>query len=238
MAQAYIICTCTTCGKEFTKTKTCKNRSEADSFEKWAKENIDTCPDCYKKIRRKQEAEKGLLVEYTIDLDAAYHGKLCEVAVFSGDTYNQRAKLKDFGCKCSFGQWRYLFPVTPEVNKDTEMEARIESELGAKKTGYNRYERQFKDALKIIDAYNKKMEEKQKELDALGEKPSLPEEFVSLRNGRKWNGTIYGYNADKSVYFDGEKTAISSDLAKKVTAAMEQKKQWSDRKNEIEKKYQ
>lgn len=56
MVQAYVICTCTTCGKEFSKTRTCKNRSLADSYEKWAKNTINTCPDCF----IKKEAEKNL----------------------------------------------------------------------------------------------------------------------------------------------------------------------------------
>ena len=29
------------------KEKICRNRTEADSFEEWAKENCTECPECY-----------------------------------------------------------------------------------------------------------------------------------------------------------------------------------------------
>lgn len=237
MAMARAICICSTCGKEFTKTKQCRNRSEADNFEKWAKDHIDTCPDCYKQFIHEKEAAKGLLVSYSIDLDAAYHGNLCEIAIFSGDTYNQKSKLKEFGCKYSLGKWIYLFPITLENPKNLDMEHHIESELGATKIGYIQYKRQFKYALEIINKYNEKMEEKQKELDELGEKPEFPEEFVTLRNGRRWNGIVYGKN-EKSVYFDGEKIIIDSDLAKEVQDIVVKREEWSKKKKAIEKKYE
>jgi len=58
MAQARIDIICETCGKEFTHTKICFNRKEADSYEEWAKENITVCPDCYKEACRKFEEKK------------------------------------------------------------------------------------------------------------------------------------------------------------------------------------
>ena len=58
MAQAKINVICETCGKEFTHTKVCYNRKEADSYEEWAKENITVCPDCYKTLCRKAEEKK------------------------------------------------------------------------------------------------------------------------------------------------------------------------------------
>lgn len=237
MAKAVAICTCSTCGKEFTKSKICRNRTEADNFEKWAEENIDTCPVCYRKFMREKEAAKGLLVNYSIDLNAAYHGELCEIATFSGDTYNQKEKLKEFGCKYSFEGWTYSFPITPENPKNLDAESRIESELGAKKTGYIDYKRQFMHAIALINRYNEKMQNMQRELDELGEKPEFPEEFVTLRNGRRWNGTVYGKN-EKSVYFDGEKIIIDSDLAKEVQDIVVKREEWSKKKKAIEKKYE
>lgn len=236
MAKAVVILKCRDCGKEFTKSKICRNRAEAYSFEEWAKENIDICPVCYRKIMREKEAAKGLLVRYSVDLDSAYHGKLCEIAVFSGDSYNQREKLKEFGCKYSYEGWTYLFPITLENPKNLDIESKIESELGAKKTGYVDYERQFKYALEIISKYNEKMQNMQNELDSLGERPAFPEEFTKLRNGRCWNGTVYGRN-EKSVYFDGEKVMIDSALAKEVQEIVAKREEWTRNKKFIEKKY-
>ena len=238
MAKARAICICSTCGKEFAKTKQCRNRAEADSFEKWAKDHLDTCPDCYRKWARDFEASKGLLVDYTVDLNSAYHGELREKAIFSGDSYNQREKLKEFGCKFSFGKWEYLFPINSEIGRDSDMESRIESELGAKKVERSQYVYEFdlKDAIEIIDRYNKKMYKLIEEMGELGEKPEFPEEFVKLRNGRRWNGIIYGKN-EKSVYFDGEKTVIDSELAKEIQDIVVKREEWSKKKRYIENKY-
>lgn len=55
MAKAVATCTCKQCGEEFTKIKyNCYNRSDADSWEEWAADYFDLCPDCYKA----QQAEK------------------------------------------------------------------------------------------------------------------------------------------------------------------------------------
>lgn len=54
MAIAKIEITCAKCGNTFIHRKECHNRREADSYETWAANNIDTCPEC----NRKQKADK------------------------------------------------------------------------------------------------------------------------------------------------------------------------------------
>lgn len=56
MAKAIAVCTCTTCGKTFEKTSVRSNRRDADSWEAWASNTFDECPDCYK-LRKQQERE-------------------------------------------------------------------------------------------------------------------------------------------------------------------------------------
>lgn len=58
MAQARITLTCSCCGKSFDHRHTCYNRSEANSYEEWARENITLCPDCYASSRRESEMER------------------------------------------------------------------------------------------------------------------------------------------------------------------------------------
>lgn len=55
MAQANVYITCTECGKEFRHTKICYNRDAAKSYEEWARENITTCPECYKAAKKAEE---------------------------------------------------------------------------------------------------------------------------------------------------------------------------------------
>lgn len=56
MAIAKIEITCTKCGNTFVHRKECFNRREADSYESWAVNHIDTCPDCYRKQKAAQKA--------------------------------------------------------------------------------------------------------------------------------------------------------------------------------------
>lgn len=47
MAKAQVTLICSVCGQPFIKTKTCHNRTEANSWEEWMKRNYGLCPDCY-----------------------------------------------------------------------------------------------------------------------------------------------------------------------------------------------
>lgn len=47
MAKATVTCVCKVCGKTFTKSAIKNNRTEANSWEAWASEHFDLCPDCY-----------------------------------------------------------------------------------------------------------------------------------------------------------------------------------------------
>ena len=49
---------CSICGEEYTAEKTCYNRTEANSWEAWMKNQEGTCPDCYKKKMQAEREEK------------------------------------------------------------------------------------------------------------------------------------------------------------------------------------
>ena len=59
MARATAHCTCKTCGKEFTYSKICYNRRDADDFEEWAAEHIDECDECREARLRKERDEEN-----------------------------------------------------------------------------------------------------------------------------------------------------------------------------------
>lgn len=56
MAMASVNLICKACGNEFTWSKKCYSRRDADSSEAWARENITLCPECAAKARREAEA--------------------------------------------------------------------------------------------------------------------------------------------------------------------------------------
>lgn len=64
MAKAKAFCRCATCGNEFTREKICGNRREADSWEAWAENHFDECPDCYQtRVRMERQEENAAAAE-------------------------------------------------------------------------------------------------------------------------------------------------------------------------------
>lgn len=59
MAIAKIEIICKKCGKKFEHRATKASRREADSYEAWARDHIDTCPECYRTETREAETRKG-----------------------------------------------------------------------------------------------------------------------------------------------------------------------------------
>ena len=58
MAIASVKITCTVCGKTFEHRRECRNRTEANEYESWAVNHIDTCPACHAKRRAFEEGGK------------------------------------------------------------------------------------------------------------------------------------------------------------------------------------
>jgi len=64
MAKASVSLHCTQCETEYTMTKTCHNRTEADSWESYMEGRDGLCTECWKKAQQlKREAEQAQLVE-------------------------------------------------------------------------------------------------------------------------------------------------------------------------------
>lgn len=60
MARGTAECTCEKCGKTFVKySYNCRNRSEADRWEEWAKGNYTLCPECYREQQKADNAQKS-----------------------------------------------------------------------------------------------------------------------------------------------------------------------------------
>ena len=57
MSIAKIPLICRSCGKAFEARSTQRNSAAARSWEAWAREHMDTCPECYARVRREKELE-------------------------------------------------------------------------------------------------------------------------------------------------------------------------------------
>lgn len=59
MPRAKIDLTCKYCGDKFTHVKDgLQNANAVISYNKWAQEHIDTCPNCYKTVRKDEERKQ------------------------------------------------------------------------------------------------------------------------------------------------------------------------------------
>lgn len=70
MAIGKYIGTCAECGAEFEYRKVCSNRTEADRYEDWARENITVCKACAAKAYAAQAADRvaEILQQYDVTL--------------------------------------------------------------------------------------------------------------------------------------------------------------------------
>lgn len=76
MAKVKLTLTCSECGNEFIHTHYVNNRTSAESYEDWARENITVCPDCYRnaikaneRATRDEEVKHGRLKIAEIGLE-------------------------------------------------------------------------------------------------------------------------------------------------------------------------
>lgn len=243
MAIARITLTCSKCGKEFEVTAKKRNRRECDSFEAWAANNIDICPDCRKKeYSEKMEEERkkmGLVCRMRL---VALNKQYPIAFVFDGDTKPYKEAIKDLGA-----MWTDYYPVPPMLTDmfrtgnrrktwviwTDEKEApllgeKIEKNLGIK------VEIDIDPMEAVLYRERKaKQEEIDKKIAELGEKPKYPEEFITLRGNKRWNGKIYGKKGNWAVYLDGERINMSDDLVDKIESAQKDIEEYNMKVSDI-----
>lgn len=234
MARATARCTCSTCGAEFVKYNyNCRNRAAADSWEKWAEEHFDTCPDCYKE----QVKEQNMVTPVTMEANFEMHdNRVCyTLIVISDNAYDRRRDLRAAGFDFDRSYWRYWIPVSKEdwyASKGAQLKVDMASflEAHADLVGDVRLiklSRQFKCPTK--DEL-KKWFEAADQLEEIGPKPEWPEEFRSVIAGKRWNGRFY---KGQRIYLDNVETIIEDDLYAAVMAVKADRDAWDRKYSEI-----
>lgn len=98
MAKATAHCKCKECGDEFVRTSTCRNRTEANSWEDWATKNFDLCSKCYYKQQKEFEISKGLYVDVRLNNQSTFSDNILPIAIiFGGDTMPYKDAIKSLG---------------------------------------------------------------------------------------------------------------------------------------------
>lgn len=245
MAKATANCKCATCGAEFTRTKTCQNRSDANSWEAWAEDHFDECPTCYGARKRAEEEAKPVSCRMSV---APYQATPGVEVVFMGNTKPIKDQLKSIGCRWSseystggvigaFGlglreppkRWVLHADITPDKAEEQidALFAKIDS-LGLGIQIEPMDEAEMLVLHHRFDAAKAEADEKASKLAQLGDKPKRPE----WMRGKKWNGKRYGKNED-SVYLDGERKYMSAAEIAELDAYEEAYAAWSAKRKEL-----
>lgn len=249
MAQARVYCTCKKCGAEFEKVATKHNRREADSWEEWAKNYFDLCPDCERQAKKEREKAKGLIVEFRLDSNTAMlQGEFSCVAVVTNCGYEYKEQLKALGYRWvsnvprrhpgELGNALYDGQKcwAKRVGRDGTTAAYNEIvALGAKCVVPSDYEKQqYADLLS--EGAEKAAIRRERDAAALvllGPKPEYPQDVAAIFAGGRWNGKIYGRPGNWSVYIDGEKRAMTNAQKQAMEEIDRARAEWEARKAEM-----
>jgi hypothetical protein len=256
MAKASVKLVCKECGNEFCREKNgFRNRSEADSWEEWAKANIDLCPECWHNAQ--VEAMKKDETPVTIKVTAPASnctGHLHLVLVANGGTYREKENLKAAGytfgdapCGGGFADMFSARAPSRAWHKIIECQASdfssaeaLDKVVGAVDGKIDGYTAEFKigvmDFALLEDGIKKAAEEEAKKaLEAerkakVGDSPI--QQFVKANGGGYWNGKKYG--SDKygyRVYIDNTEYKLPADV-------MDAQSAWYAHRDEVNAEYE
>lgn len=237
MAKAKAIVKCIKCGEEYTVTKDCFNRKEADSWEEYMVNNPGLCKKCWGAEQREKEAERPLTLVVDIDPYAQ-----TIVLHFEGNTKPQKDDIKALGYRWgdlpmrgTFGVfqtrpkigWFKVIRNIDDIAAEFEKAASLKPVLKNNVTDVD---------LMTWQAVISKNAEKQSEYEsekALLVKPIVPEKLLNKR----WNGKIYGKAGNYSIYLDNEYTKISDAEKEEIEKYQIAKGVYFNKLNELKQKY-
>lgn len=224
MAKATATCTCATCGAEFTMTKICCNRRDADSWEAWATANIDECDVCYAARMRAAEAAQPLTLHVTAD---RYAEDPQVVLFWSGDTTAHKDEIKALGyrweiadCYVTYGysvrpgERRWLKTVSQE---DAYAEIQRAQAAGAEIDG----------SVLNVEYLAGLAAAKQDRIDAAAASGITEPDKPACYPAGRWNGKVYGTAAyGYRIYVDNSEVRISDEDATELRAYAEARREW------------
>lgn len=227
MAKAVANCTCTKCGKQFTREAIKRNRADADSWASWAENNFTLCGACYAAEQREAEKAKGLVADIVIDTARAMQdGAISYIIVAGGDSYAHKDDLKAAGYRYEARPARGVLGDLLATRDPGKAWCKHFQEADLEEIK-NEFEALGGQIVKIPDEASfalasylaadaaEKNAEKQAAVDAVtATRPSRP---ACLPNG-KWNGTVYGKSGNRAVYINGDKINLTDAEASEVEA--------------------
>ena len=195
------------------------------------------CKECYKKEMQAQAEKEGLVFNATIlPRISESDGDFLIYVWFSGNTLPHKDEIKALGgykweeCQAASNLFSISYePCWGKTVKFQHLKEEIEKakSIGAKDTVVE--EGLFASANYMIALdLQKKWQANKEQIDAIP-KPIIPE----IIKGHYWNGRIYGKSGNYCVYLDKEKTPITDEQKKEITAYLTAKEEYNKKVNEV-----
>ena len=196
------------------------------------------CKECYKKEMQAQAEKEGLMFNATVlPYISESDGDFLIYVWFSGNTMPHKEEIKALGgykweeCQAASNllslKYEPCWGKTVKFQNLKEEIAKAKS-IGAKETVEKGL---FATANYKIALENKeKWQVNKEQIDAIP-KPIIP----TIIKGHYWNGRIYGKSGNYCVYLDSEKTPITDEQEKEITAYLTAKEEYDKKIDEIKK---
>lgn len=249
MAKASLYLKCKKCGKEFCHEKYFSNSKERNSYEEWARDAIDLCPDCYKAESREKMREENKKVGLILNASVVpginlQNGEILMYLWFSGDTETHKEEIKSLGYhwdECKNADRYYSLSLKREMcwgkrieAKDFEEEIKKAEEIGAKKF--------VPDAglfgsihAQVAAKKHQEWLEIQEELKKL-EKPQMPDFLKEMIGDKPWNQKVYGKSSGRYViYLDNEPVSLTDEQASSVKQYLKQADKYNEEAGAVRK---
>ena len=197
------------------------------------------CKECYKKEMQAQAEKEGLVFNATVlPRISESDGDFLIYVWFSGNTMPYKEKIKALGgyrweeCQAANNLLSLKYgSCWGKTVKFQDLKGEIEKakSIGAKETVAE--EGLFASANYMIALKSKeKWQANKEQIDAVP-KPIIP----AIIKGHYWNRRIYGKSGNYCVYLDKERTSITDEQEKEITAYLTAKEEYGKKIDEIKK---
>lgn len=243
------------------------SKALAEKIEWAERGGIDLCTDCWKASKREAEKAAGLTCKIVLGNameenptvyavfggdSFTYKDEIKKLGARFTDDYPTGGALFDaIGLGYVPKAWviRYnnmdtikddldklisdLSPLNATIDFPEDMDRRVWASLHAYALAARKERREKEAAAKA-----EREAAKQAALDELGPRPAWPDRIRDVwPSGGRWNGTVYGKPGKHRVYLGGQEIFISDEEATAMTAALEARREWQSKVDEINKKF-
>lgn len=210
-------------------------------------ENYGLCTECYKKQKAEEDREKGFL--FKACYNSMINGRTGEIEMtvwFEGDTKPHKDEIKGLG-GFRWGQkdfpkdpWKDDFFCWSKIIKEDQLENEVEKarSIGAEVVLPKERTKEFASSQAAhetaLSSHKYWLEKQQKKKDLKVQMvPPVPDVIA----GKRWNGTVYGKEGNRSIYIDNKQIKVDDALAAELEEYNQKYDEYLKKTDEIEREY-